>query len=280
MYHTNSIPLPYSLKASNTDPDTLSYEEGMADIDKPKWIKAAAKEIMSLEAQNTWTEVDASEATTRILPSQWVFKRKRTPDGNIKSYKARSVARGDMEKGVFDTYAPVVAWSMVRFFLVMSLVLDWDTCSIDFSNAFVQATLDKAVWIHMPRGFKSSRLSKTCLRLNKSIYGLSVAPKLWYEHLFAAFEVEGFEASEFDPCLLFKKNMMLVGISSKNKRDVVELVKTLREKGLVLTEEGTFFEFLGIKLEKNAVDGSVDMTQKGLIKKIIETAGMEDCNPN
>jgi hypothetical protein len=220
------------------------------------------------------------------LPSQWVFKRKRTPDGNIKSYKGRTVARGDLEEGVFDTYAPVVAWSSVRFFLVLSLILDWTTCSIDFSLAFVQAKLEKAVWLHLPRGFKSTRPGKTCLRLNKSIYGLSVAPKLWHEHLFKALKKDGFVVSKYDPCLLFKKDMMLVvyvddvGIAAKRAEDVDTLIERLTMQGFQLTREGSFSEFLGIKFETNLVDGSVNMTQKGLIKKIIETAGMSDCNPN
>jgi predicted RNA binding protein YcfA (HicA-like mRNA interferase family) len=221
-----------------------------------------------------------------VLPSQWVFKRKRTPDGNIKSYKGRTVARGDLEEGVFDTYAPVVAWSNVRFFLVLSLILKWNTCSIDFSSAFVQAKLEKAVWLHLPRGFKSTWTGKTCLKLNKSIYGLSVAPKLWHEHLFKALEQDGFVPSKYDPCLLFKKGMMLVvyvndvGIAAKGPEYVDDLIKRLRNQGFQLTREGSFSEFLGIKFETNPVDGSVNMTQKGLIKKIIETAGMIYCNPN
>jgi hypothetical protein len=156
MYAANGLSQPYVYKASNTDPDTLSYEEVMKDVDKSKWIAATEKEIKSLEDQNTWTEVDISEATSRVLPSQWVFKRKRTLDGNIKSYKGWTVARGDLEEGVFDTYAPVVAWSSVRFFLILSLILECNTCSIDFSLAFVQAKLEKAVWLHLPRGFKST----------------------------------------------------------------------------------------------------------------------------
>jgi hypothetical protein len=124
IYKSAGIRQPYLFTASNSDPDTLSYEEAMCDVDKGKWIDAAAKVIQSLEDQNTWTEVDLSKATSRILPSQWVFKRKRTPDGNIKSYKARSVARGDLEEGTFETFTHVVAWSTVRFFLVLSLVLD------------------------------------------------------------------------------------------------------------------------------------------------------------
>ena len=47
-----------------------------------------------------------------------------------------------------------------------------------------------------------------------------------------------------------------------------------------MTCEGTFSEFLGIKFEKNLDDESINMTQKGLINKIIETIGMTDCNPN
>jgi transposase InsO family protein len=285
IYEINGITQPYAFKASSSDPDTLSYDEAMADEDREFWIAAAKKEIKSLEDHGTWTEVDASEATSRILPSQWVFRRKRTPDGNVKSHKGRCVARGDLEQGVFETFAPVVAWSTVRLFLILSLVLDWYTCSIDFSSAFVQATLEKSVWLHIPRGFQSGREGKTILRLNKSIYGLSVAPKLWYEHLFKAFKEDGFTVSKLDPCLLLKKDMMLVvyvddvGIAAKRKEDVDAMIVRLRKKGFELTREGSFSEFLGIKFEK-LDNGSVNMTQKGLINKIIETAGMSDCNPN
>jgi hypothetical protein len=105
-------------------------------------------------------------------------------------------------------------------------------------------------------------------------------------HLFKALTEDGFVASKFDPCLLFKKDMMLVvyvddmGISAKRKEDVDDMVARLRKKGFELTREGTFSEFLGIKFEKNPEDGSIKMTQKGLISKIIEAAGMTDCNPN
>ena len=71
-----------------------------------------------------------------------------------------------------------------------------------------------------------------------------------------------------------------VGILAKRKKDVDDLVEGLRKKGFELTREGTFAEFLGIKFEKNLDDGSINMTQKGLINKIIETAGMTDCNPS
>jgi hypothetical protein len=73
---------------------------------------------------------------------------------------------------------------------------------------------------------------------------------------------------------------MSVGISAKHKEDLDEMVARLEKKGFVLTREGSFSAFLGIKFEKNPDDGSINMTQKGLIRKIIDTAGMTDCNPN
>ena len=72
--------------------------------------------------------------------------------------------------------------------------------------------MEKSVWLHVPRGFQSERTGRTILRLNKHIYGLSAALKLWYEHLFKPLKEDGFAVSKFDPCLLFKKDMMLVNL--------------------------------------------------------------------
>jgi hypothetical protein len=64
-----------------------------------------------------------------------------------------------MEEGDPETYAPVVAWSSVRLFLILAMTLNWLTCSIDFSSAFVQAMLDEPVWIHLsPRLLIRERL--------------------------------------------------------------------------------------------------------------------------
>jgi hypothetical protein len=71
-----------------------------------------------------------------------------------------------------------------------------------------------------------------------------------------------------------------IGISAKQQEDIDEMVARLQKKGFELTREGTFSEFLGIKLEKNPDNGSINMTQKGLISKIIEATGMTGCNPN
>ena len=279
--------MSFSYKASTSDPDTLSFDKAMRDVDHvEKWLGAAGVEISALEKNGTWIEVPISEATTRILPGTWVFKRKRTPDGVVFKYKARYCVRGDLQETVEDTFAPVVAWGTVRLFLVLSITLQWNTCTIDFSNAFVQATLSDPVWIHLPRGFRSERGPDTCLQLKKSLYGLSVAPRLWYEHLSEALRDDGFLPCSNDQCLLYKATILIVmyvddvGIAYSNQADLDKLFATLTEKGFTFTKEGTFEAFLGIKFERNLEKGTLTLTQKGLIQKIKEATGMNDSNGN
>ena len=260
----------------------------MEDYDKVKWIRAAEIEIRSLESNNCWVEVPTSDATTKILPGTWTFRRKRNPDGEVSKYKGRYCVRGDLQEGNFETYAPVVAWSTVRLFLTLSLILEWPTVSIDFTSAFVQASLKQPVWIHLPRGFRSEIGPKTCLRLKKSLYGLSVAPRLWFEHLFAALLHPdfGFTQSTIDPCFLASPNLMVVcfvddlGVLGKTQGVIDDFVDMLRSRGFVLDIEGPFEEYLGIKFKRNGRDDTIEMTQKGLITKIIATLGLQDCRPN
>jgi hypothetical protein len=269
-----------------SDPDSVTWEQGLAGPDREQWIKATTAEIEGLESKNTWDEVDFASAGSKVLPGTWVLRVKRTPDGTIRKYKARFCVRGDLMEEEADTHSPVVAWSTVRLFLILSITLNWYSCSIDFSNAFVQAKLKSPIWIHLPRGFASSRPGRTCLRLSRSLYGLTFAGRLWYEHLSMALLSLGFKQSSIDKCLFYKKNILLVlycddcGIAAPTKGEVDELVDALIARGFELTREGSFSDFLGIKLTQDPITKSVELTQVGLIKRILNATGMNECTPN
>jgi hypothetical protein len=110
----------------------------------------------------------------------------------------------------------------------------------------------------MTCGFKSEQPSdqRTCLRLVKNLYGLSVAPRLWYQHICEALLQQGLKQSATDSCLLYSKTIMIVlyvddlGIAYSNKQDLDKPFQDLTELGLEFTREGTFADFLGIKLSK------------------------------
>jgi hypothetical protein len=66
---------PAAYKASISDPDTMTYEQAMADKEHVgEWLKAMKIEISTLELLGSWDEVDVSDAKSRIIPGTWVFK--------------------------------------------------------------------------------------------------------------------------------------------------------------------------------------------------------------
>jgi hypothetical protein len=289
----SSMSTQYAFQAASStaasdvgDPDTFDFATAMSDPNSARWREAARKEITQLESHGTWTLDLLENAKGKALPGTWVFKLKRDPDGNPTKYKARYCVRGDLQDGEEETHSPVCAWSSVRIFLVLALMLEWKTISIDFSNAFVQAKLEKPIWIHLPRGFHAGKPGRHCLKLGRSLYGLRAAPLMWWKCLSSALLDLGFKQSAHDPCFMYKPNMMLVlyvddaGIAAKDPADIDKLVNDLREKGFELTQEGSFSEFLGIKIASSADRKSVHMTQRGLIDKIVTTTGLEQSNLN
>jgi hypothetical protein len=213
----------------------FTYEEILVHPARDEWILAAVNEITQLESKGTWVEVDASQAMSKIIPGTWTFKLKRRPDGTVKKYKAHYCVRGDLQEGTDVTYAPVVSFRSVRIFLVIKLLIQWETCTVDFDNAFVQATLDTPVWIHPPRGFRSTTNErKICLQLKKSLYGLRTAPKLWNYHIVAALRDLQFTQSSFDPCIFYRKNVLVIlyiddlGLAFPNQNVLDELLTEFR----------------------------------------------------
>ena len=267
-----------------SDPDTLTFNQAMNDPDREKWIEAAEIEIQELEDHKVWEEIPESEATGKIIPATWVFRRKRNPSGDIKRWKARICLRGDLIEGSGDTYSPVVSFSTVRLFLIVSMILGWITCSIDFSNAFVQAINPKTTFMRVPQGFHTS-IPGHILKLIRSLYGHNLAPKLFSELLFKTLRKLGFIQSVFDQCLWYKMNIFMIifvddcGICAKHAKLIDQLIEELESEGFKLTRESTFAEFLGIQY--NQIDSDhVHLTQKGLIKKILEAMQLESCKPN
>ena len=202
----------FRARKPNSDPDTLTFDEAMASPDRDLWIAVAEKEIADLTKRGTWREVPIRSATKKVLPGTWTFRLKRCPDGRPLKHKARYCVRGDLEETEEEHTSPVTSWSSVRVFLVFAMILGWVTCTIDFSNAFVQSVLpsDNPMWIRIPRGYRSTMTEGTCLKLEKSLYGTKIAPKLWFETAINAFKKLGFVQSKYDPCFLLRSDMLIV----------------------------------------------------------------------
>ena len=87
----------------------------------------------------------------------------------------------------FEKWAPTVSWATVRMLLCLTLSQGWVTKQVDFSNAFVQATLKEDVYVSLPESFemeeRENPSNSYALKLNKSLYGLVQSPMYWFQHL-------------------------------------------------------------------------------------------------
>ena len=146
----------------------------------------------------------------------WLFKRKRNPMGKIIKYKSRlNVHGGQTKQGVqyWDTFVPVVQWFTVRILLLLSIIKQLNTRSIDFVLAFPQAEINVDVFMRLPFGFESPSDDQLyVLRLKKNIYGLKDASKTFWDKLQTT-QLQpkyGFHQSQVDPCLFFRENLVIV----------------------------------------------------------------------
>jgi hypothetical protein len=182
----------------------------------------------------------------------------------------------------FETYAPFFQLSTVRALLVMSIVLNLATQQIDFSNAFCQADIDEEVYVEMPKDFGDPRGRDMVLRLNKSLYGTKQAPRTWFLKLKECLEQRGFTQSLLDPCLFIHADMVyLVYVDDsiligRDRTKIDAMIENLAIE-LELTREGDLAAFLGIQINKSTENGSLKLTQEGLIKRVLQATGLEDC---
>ena len=285
-------------KKKTSDPDAPNYFEAMSGDNAYEYWEAMLKEITDLEKRRTWQVVLRSKAKglgKEIVPGTWAFKAKRFPDGRFRKFKSRFCVRGDVQKlrggGDVQTFAPVVSWVTVRLMLILSLILALKNTQIDFSNAFAQADLEDYVYLDLPKGFDPSGVSNPgdyCLELHKSLYGQVEAPKLWYEKLRGGLESRGFTCYEnLDPCLFVKSDCIAFCYVDDlcffyHKPKVFQtIIKSFKDDGdeynWELTVEGEVNSYLGICIEKTK-DGGFQLTQLGLIDKILKATGMEGCN--
>ena len=270
--------------AATTNPDILYWDQAMKAPDRDKFLEAVKVELDGHEQMGNYEPIPIDEVPKgmKLLDMVWSMRRKRRiKTQEVYKWKARlNVHGGQQEHGVhyWDTYAPVVTWQTVRFFLILSLLMGWRSRQLDFVMAYPQAPAEMPLYLRLPQGYKRKGMTRKThvLKLKRNVYGQKQAIRVWNQYMDQGMKSIGFTPSKFDPCLYYRKSIVFLVyiddciVFGPNDTAIDEVVKDLRmsSKNFTIDDQGEVGDFLGIQIQTRD-DGSIVLTQPQLIDSII-----------
>jgi hypothetical protein len=244
-----------------------------------EFMAAAAEEFTSCQEKGCFEVMSVMEADsqrhTQKLPLMWVFTYKFNEDGLLYKYKARLVVRGDLQEDWGDTYAATLAARVFRFLMALAAAFGLKAYQYDVLNAFLNAPLDKPVYVQTPEPYV--RELGELLELKKALYGLKDAPLLWYKHLKETLIKLGLRPVKDVPCLFTNERMIVffyvddivVLVHPDHLDDHHQFEKRL-EAAYDLRKLGELKWFLGIRVLRDWTAGTIWLIQDSFIDKAVK----------
>ena len=252
------------------------------------WIAAINKELSGLVALGTWELVYLDEhPDVNVMFCHYIFTVKRLRDGSIEKFKARLVANGNTQQyGVdFDhVFSTVVKTCTIRVALIIAAARDYNLSSIDIRQAYLQAKLTEDLYMRVPQGIphkgKGGRL--LICKLQRSLYGLKQAGRLWAA-LFSSFIVDwGFERSTVDTCLYTYTNgndilwlmvhvddALIVDNNPALRDRFVAALGDVKKGGFPTEDKGEATWLLGIGIDRDRENHTITLSQKMFVTDLV-----------
>lgn len=282
------------------DPDEhvpTTIKQVYASKHKERWLDSIRSEFKGLVDTGTvgnWIPISEAEKNpdfSKPLHTRYLFKVK-FKDGVPYKYKARLVVRGDMAiPGLHydQVFAPTSSYDSVRILLSLAAAERMDIYQADISQAFLQADVQKPVYIYKPHvpGEPKDPSTQLVCKLNKSLYGIPSAPRSWWM-TYRNYLVDelGFTQLTSDACVfvkdvdgekiytsVFVDDVLVCTRSVKLRQQFMQQLKT--RFPINELETGTASWLLGMKITKDRDSGTVTLSQRQAILKLAEACGVD-----
>jgi hypothetical protein len=263
-------------------PRNVTDIDNQPDEFKQQWLDAIIAEINSIKDNETFldTHFDFSDIPKgKIVPSQLVFDIRKEPNGTIKKFKCRLVARGDQQG--FDTYnntfADTVSSKSVNMLFSLACKEDMEMESIDIKTAFLYSKINEDIYLKRPAGLTDAHMP-AYVKLNKCIYGLKQAAHEWRETLHKELIKLGFHMLPSDNCV-YKRDTsqgkiilaihvddVLVAATTKSMIDDFnqEISKTFE-----ISTNNPLTSYLGMSIDRNRESKTIKLSQPGYISEML-----------
>ena len=273
---------------SGTYADPVSHQEALARDDSKEWGTAMQEEYNALMENKTWTLTSLPKGR-QAIKCKWVYRTKCDSSGNLTRYKARLVVKGFSQRKGEDydeTYAPVVRYCSLRYLFALAIKHDLMIDQMDAVTAFLQGDLDEDIYMEQPPCFVDGQRKTLVCKLNKAIYGLKQASRVWNNKLDAALQRFGLIPTQYDPCVyvgseggkiiivaIYVDDMMIFSNDVAWKKQLKKhLCSCFRMKDL-----GAAQHCLGIRIQRTKE--TIKLDQEIYIESILKRFNMDKCKP-
>lgn len=261
-----------------------NLKQVMASNQKNQWIDAMKDEMESLRSNGTWDLCELPKDRTAI-GSKWVFKKKTSPDGTVKSFKARLVAQGFSQKFGSDydlVFAPVVRQTTFRLLLSIAAKENFHVRHFDAKTAFLNGELKETIFMKQPPGFvEEGKENHVCL-LRRSIYGLKQSARIWNKAIHQVLLDAGYTQSKNDPCLYTyslkgKFCFVLIYVDdliiASKYTELMSACEEILNAKFKIKNLGEIQNYLGLQIKRNE-NGDFAINQAEYILKVINDFGL------
>jgi hypothetical protein len=239
----------------------------------------------SIMSNGTWEITDCPNGC-KPIGCKWIFKKKLRPDGTIKKYKARLMAKGFTQKreDFFDTYSPVARITTIRVLLALVASHGLHIHQMDVKTTFLYGELDEEIYMEQLNGYRIPGQENKVCRLIKSLYGLKQASKQWHEKFNTTLTSTGFIVNEADKCVyyrygggeriilcLYVDDILIFGTSTR----LIDEIKSFLSRSFDMKDLESADIILNIKLIKS--DDRITLNQSHYAEKILSRFGFEEC---
>jgi len=178
-------------------------KEARARPDWPLWKRAIKEEVAAQKHLGTWSKTKGNNENHKAIKTRFMFDIKHDAEGKLTRYKARLVAQGFNQvpgRDFDETLAPLPKAAETRALFAVSAAMGWEIHHVNVKTAFLNAKMDKEMYIKLPDGVEPEKLEEMC-RLNLALYGTKQAGRLWGIKLDKVLKKMGAVRSKVDPCL-------------------------------------------------------------------------------
>lgn len=263
----------------------MSFEEAKK---YKEWLQACESELDRITKLDSW-ELVYLPPGAKPIGLKWVFKIKRNSDGSINKYKFRLVAKGYVKRYGIDyeeVFAPVARIETIRFLIYLASTKGWEIHHLDVQTAFLHGDLKETVYVMQPEGFEVKGSEQKIYKLKKALYGLKQPPRAWNDKLNRIQLGFSFTRCLKEPSVYRKEiggKLLVVAVYVDDLFITGTCMEMITEfKGEMaskfeMSDLGRLTYYLGIEVTQG-VDG-ITLNQRRYAQKILEEAGMRDCNP-